>query len=1208
MLMLKNRFKNKFVFFFLLNLLTLSQADLLFAQEAKSTQSEVGANSANSTKTEESTINADTQKKEASSEKTVNADDDLLLKTLELDIRSASFYELSVWCEREGLATTGSIDELRSRLYEKFGIKKETASINKKSYIITIESAENSSYFTVDSSDDRYLKLLGGVKLIMKEEEKNNTHTINADEILLNQTQNTMTASGNVVYKLDKADGVEYFYGDSFTVDLDTWNVNFIDGTSAQDQKQANDTNFRFEAESISRKNGNVLVLENGTITSSASKNPYYSIRASKVWILGGNEWAILNATLFVGQIPVFYFPFFYYPGDELVFNPVFGSRDREGRFIQTTTYLQGKKVPKTDTALSLLSIAKTGGEQNKVWKGFFLRSGVKSTDVKESANTIKFMADAYTNLGFFTAIDAKIAPIQPFNSTTLYLGLGFSRNVYKVSTYYTSTIAANNYQYVWNTQDETSTGFPLRFGINFQTGLNIFGINTRLQIPYYSDPFFLSDFMNRSEDMNWFSFLDGNSNKTGATTTSTQSKISVLNFKIENSFNPNFTLFAPFIQNINIGKLNFSLNMNSKTALKEDASAWDTVDPRREFFYPDQIVFFDTQVNMSGSLFKFPFPVQAPKQNSVVPAQEVNAAKSKDSSKTEKETDTQTLSNTDNEKTKAPDKAQDIYDNLFKSASKLQLKMTLRNPFIEEDKLESTNDGASNIEKDKVSLESNTNANQFRNIQIIKPESANTQRTPFAADVNYNFNLSRLAFEEKLLNATWLNKADIDYKSVLYTLYGITVDGTANVKLSAYDSLAQLNMSLRGGSTYQDHPYVSDNTTYNSATTLLLYKTQDYTAKKDSLYSTLSIQTNPFFDNAFFSKTNLTWSIDSTLYEYKFVNIVANSPVYVTRTFNWDKEYISAHQASFTFGISPFGTSETITVSATLPPKDESYSGSASVDLGFMSSSVSSRYFLSNKIWDWDPYSLTLVFKPLQGLQLSTQARYDSDLGYLLDASGTFNWGNLTARANARRSKSYTLTTTGWKEAGALDFRFSDFSANYSQSFKPDPFWKNRIGVQADISSNFTFNALQYTQSSLSLTSNLTFKVFKLIDLSLSTTSQNSSVYRYFLGLPGFTNELGITAVDPFLDIIKGFYFFEADSVSRKESLFKLKNITAKASIDLQDWTLSFDYTGKPELDTTGAFKTYKFNSYFTILIKWKAIPEFKTSLNVKPESITFQ
>ena len=39
-----------------------------------------------------------------------------------------------------------------------------------------------------------------------------------------------------------------------------------------------------------------------------------------------------MNAVVYVGKIPVLYLPAFYYPKDELLFNPAFGYDERFGR------------------------------------------------------------------------------------------------------------------------------------------------------------------------------------------------------------------------------------------------------------------------------------------------------------------------------------------------------------------------------------------------------------------------------------------------------------------------------------------------------------------------------------------------------------------------------------------------------------------------------------------------------------------------------------------------------------------------------------------------------------------------------------------------------------------------------------------------------------------------------------------------------------
>ena len=51
--------------------------------------------------------------------------------------------------------------------------------------------------------------------------------------------------------------------------------------------------------------------------------DPHWHIDATRTWLLPGGELAMFNALLYVGYVPVLYLPAFYYPKDELVFNPV---------------------------------------------------------------------------------------------------------------------------------------------------------------------------------------------------------------------------------------------------------------------------------------------------------------------------------------------------------------------------------------------------------------------------------------------------------------------------------------------------------------------------------------------------------------------------------------------------------------------------------------------------------------------------------------------------------------------------------------------------------------------------------------------------------------------------------------------------------------------------------------------------------------------
>ena len=81
------------------------------------------------------------------------------------------------------------------------------------------------------------------------------------------------------------------------------------------------------------------------------------------------------------------------------------GYRNREGNFVQTTTYLVGQKK-KTKSTLSFLRVSEFDEESEQELKGLFLRTkrqkGIKAADADR---VLKLMADLYSRLGFFTGM-----------------------------------------------------------------------------------------------------------------------------------------------------------------------------------------------------------------------------------------------------------------------------------------------------------------------------------------------------------------------------------------------------------------------------------------------------------------------------------------------------------------------------------------------------------------------------------------------------------------------------------------------------------------------------------------------------------------------------------------------------------------------------------------------------------------------------------
>ena len=270
--------------------------------------------------------------------------DTLFYRTLVRDIETASYTELVEWCRTVGVPENGDSDALKHRLLDYFEVQSQPQQ-KKKGDTFIIRGSDKTRYFNVEQADENYVTISGGVTLEVNEEEKEILHQIQADKLVYNQKKQLMTAEGNVIYTRKVKDKDEKYFGDKLTFDLDDWSGVFFQGISEKTiDMKGNDTKFFYSGDKIFKSGKNVSVMENATITSNGDPSTsYYRLKAKKIWLLAPGEWGVRNAVLYVGNIPMFYFPFFFKPGDRFVFRPSVGYHDVKGHFIQTTTYFKGE-------------------------------------------------------------------------------------------------------------------------------------------------------------------------------------------------------------------------------------------------------------------------------------------------------------------------------------------------------------------------------------------------------------------------------------------------------------------------------------------------------------------------------------------------------------------------------------------------------------------------------------------------------------------------------------------------------------------------------------------------------------------------------------------------------------------------------------------------------------------------------------------------
>jgi hypothetical protein len=528
------------------------------------------------------------------------ASQDTFLRTLRRDIEGASYYELLALCRELGLEDTGDRQALQARLLQHYALESQEGQPEKE-VRVEIVSARDTDYFTVEAVDEDYVLLRGGVVVRVTDRDGESVHTIEAEEIVYNQTTASMTARGGARYVLSRGGKDEVFVGESLSFDTESHVGVFYRGTVVREREVSGlPLTFTFKGEAMSRLENDTVILDDATITSSKPVDPYYSIRARRAWILAEGEWAVSGATLRVGRVPVFYVPFFLLPGDELVFHPSMEVRQREGTVIQTTTYLLGQRKRSTDS-LSLLRLTEEPeAGYRRVRRGMFLTVDPENKAPVESQDRyVAVMADLYTRLGGMVGVDVKLPP-----QYTGRLGLGVSRSIFRDGSTGAYTPywddPEQGYVSVWNTTSIAGATLPFRFGV--ESTLALTGPpNLSAAIELYADPYFSGDFYTRSDSLNWDKLLSGT-----ATTAGTTAVRSNLVWTASTAYNLGPLLNTPLMTELAIRSLDLRLTLASRTV---DTSGDPLLgaDPARTFYYPVLASAPTLRLGLQGTLLSLP-------------------------------------------------------------------------------------------------------------------------------------------------------------------------------------------------------------------------------------------------------------------------------------------------------------------------------------------------------------------------------------------------------------------------------------------------------------------------------------------------------------------------------------------------------------------------------------------------------------------------
>ncbi len=1118
------------------------------------------------------------------------------LKLTGYDIATADLYQLQDWCRILSLDHRGTIDTLRRRLYEYFGHKEEdipNLTAREKKQTITIRSADSTRYFTLETRDEGYIEISGGILLELYSPVEGTRHTIQADRLIYNQGIGDLSAKGNVRYTLaEEGSQEETFYGESLTVNLSSWESRFLEGYTLQNRKvDEKELSFTFYGDTIARSSSEIIFMQDGRITSSRLEPPSYRIDADEIWVYEPGEWLMNGATFYLGRVPILVFPFFFQLRDKMVINPSFGFDLVDGAFIQTTTYLYGMPSKSDQDSLSFLQMTEVEeGERVTERRGLYMRTKEnpsreevqRARRLRESGDYFRLMLDYYNRKGFVGALDLSLSDAGGFDSLELFAGVGATRVVSQFAPY----------QYTWEDPDESSpvsvweggwiagTFVPFRFDFRSSLEGKLGGLDYSFSVPFNSDPRVSRLFDKRKETIDWGELLAIAEKPDPYQGTTLPSSFT---WEAVSSYSVNTSSLQPWITSFRIRELSSSMEWSYGTIPASE--------PDLDSLLPQYDIVPSYLRNQYSSVY-FPYP-----KSLVLPELRINLAGNLLSGKTGAERGK-----------------------------------------------ENAGDGAADLLPPWRSDNENNPAGTETDTGVLSPCLIDDYGISLNADSSKNDTLS-YSFNPTLVhgisydiygwkeggNAIYSSPEDVDFDSA-YSLTTFSGDARLRYDGSYMNNLFSLDESI--GLTFQEKQrsrhIESSIPNWDSLVE----------SDKGGSYQRLSHSLNLSFRPFLYSAVPVDQTLQYSLRHYLFTREYEAEHGFKNNVLPWERNTIQEQRLNSTSLFDVGDYPQRIHVSWVLPPLlgqvDALYTGEFNRLVLNLSGGareiddyewepddliVEARY----KLNDYSYLRQRLLFgendelehfRLREGISEATAARGDNKYGLqgsyeydildendagarqtLLPQTLAFRgWlGNFWSRYAMEYLYPYDLEIgTGWTKGTERQFIPSTFSLGYKRNYLADPFWKNRVNLSFAINTGLTQDLNRFSDSSLFFETSLILKVFRFLDLQFSSYSENISVFRY---MPWLLEGTGIEPVNPLEDLVRSLNFFNDED--RRLSNFNLRSIALKAIHHLDQWDLTIEYTGEPEQRNEGIRPVYRWTSNFSIYLQWNPIPELKQEIS---------
>lgn len=1034
--------------------------------------------------------------------------------------------------------------------------------------VITIEGADFTEYKKNKETNTEEIILTGNVTISVKKDSK--TSRVSADTVTYNRSTQMMYAVGNVsLVQTDSGEGEQHITATTLLLNTSTLEGIFDNGRAVQTQSNAinlpADSTLIVASRIFGRDNSSTIVFKNAELTFCDDENPHWKIKASKIWLLPGGEFAFLNAFVSVGSIPLLYLPAFYYPKDELLFNPSFGYSDRTGYFVQTTTYLLGRKP---------LDTSSDDSDDDDIGKGIFnfikpsklkeqKREGLVYHNLEEdykgsTSNYLKVLADYYGNMGLLTGLEGVWIPEDSaISEISGSARIAFSNTVFETNGKYTSY--GPDGDVYKDKANFLGVETPFRYSANFSfKSSNPFGLS--ISIPVYSDPYFSDDFSERSEYLDWIGFLMAGSGSEEDDEEDTSSNVSSFDWNVSGNFTFNVPEFLdPYIETLSITSLSSSIAFNSRTRndtdFMESNNLWRSFTPERSFFYPSQITPLKISAQISGTIFSYP-----PKERKIKAFETAVFPLELDVPDyiAEKKSDVDEKKNKD-EKSDLPEKNDDI---LFDSLEILEIE---------------------NSDASKV-----------------------TALTPLSYSLKYSLApqfISQLNYDSSVLSCP----EDFEWKNLYSSYIQVKSPLTITSDLGFHNDFVSMTNDFLFEPVYQTHPNLDG---YSEASAKSVKKT-DYQARKLDLTNTNTVSFKPFVFNEILKDSTILWTTKLKLVktEVEFLGDELD-PKFKFASFDpGDEDCFTVHTLSATINAVEDDFSQTFVLSTDLNPQPEAYD--AMLSFGFPHATLSFSGGIEEKKSEdvefvWKPFQQSLSLKFFDdNLNFTESYNYDLEEKYSDSLKLALSYKNFQLAYTMLYTNGYDFDSeSGWVQREEKEFLPYSASLAYASSGTTYRYWKNRIVFTPKLNTSISYDCIRPTNSFFRFVPEITFKVHEALDITFSAETQNDVIFRYFQDYVGYKDVLS-GEKNVFKDLYNSFAFWgngsfwDPDQTNRKSSGFKLKNMKISVKRNLHDWTLEGNVTFKPRAITDdNGKKSYDYHPYISFLVSWKPMPSMKTEI----------